>query len=235
MTSSAPHKAAQLRRRIAARFVTVVKTLQLGPLTIPFTCIADPDSVLDQVAAAADLPERLSGQRESDPQHLPYWAELWDSAVGMATYLATNKPVGKGSSVLDLGCGMGLTGTVAAHLGASVTFADMEQDALLFALLNTAGLNTRARRLNWQRDTLAEQFDLILGADILYERKQWEHLEPFWRKHLAEYGQILLGEPGRPTGDAFIGWIAERGWKITVVEHPVTTRPKPIRLFFVSK
>jgi hypothetical protein len=72
---------------------------------------------------------------------------------------------------------------------------------------------------------------VILGADILYERKQWPFLDAFWRKHLAPGGRILLGEPGRQTGDDFGGWISERGWKLQMHAEPVVTRPRPIRLF----
>ena len=224
-------KSAQLLRRIHRRYQTVTRPMQFGTLTIPFTRIADPDRVLDDVAAAADLRERLSGQRESDPQHLPYWAELWDSAIGMATYLAGRSNLGPHVSVLDLGCGMGLSGTVAAAMGCQVLFADMEQEALLFGLLNTADYDTRARRLNWQTDRLGEQFDLILGADILYERKQWPYLEAFWRAHLAPTGRVLIGEPGRPTGDDFPAWITPQGWSFTSREQVVPTRDKPVRLF----
>ena len=42
------------------------------------------------------------------------------------------------------------------------------------------------RRLNWQTDRLDERFALILGADVVYERAQWEYLEPFWKAQLAE-------------------------------------------------
>ena len=43
--------------------------------------IADPDRVLDAVAAEEDRLERITGKRvPSDQLHLPYWAELWDSA-----------------------------------------------------------------------------------------------------------------------------------------------------------
>lgn len=257
-----PHKSNQLQRRIARDYVTITDRMKLGPLELPFTRVADPDTVLDDVAAKVDLAERLSGKRVGDVQHLPYWAELWDSAIGLGTWLAT-EPVAKTAyanrqlvggrlpqfvpppkynhpgtrpNVLDLGCGMGLAGTVAAALGANVLFADLEQPALLFALLNSHRYadRVRTRQLNWQTDDLGERFELILGADILYERKQWDYLEPFWRKHLTPGGKVLVGEPGRQTGDQFPAWIQDRGWELRIEEQPVVTRPRPIRLFMLT-
>jgi len=127
-----------------------------------------------------------------------------------------------------------LTGTVAARLGMRVLFADREPPALLFARLNSLAdaPRVRTRRLNWQTDRLGETFDLILGADILYEKRQWDFLEPFWRAHLAAGGTVLLGEPGRQTGDQFLDWIRARGgWDLRQHSEKVTTRPTPIRLF----
>jgi len=131
---------------------------------------------------------------------------------------------------------MGLAGTVAAALGANVLFADLEPDSLLFASLNSLPWREkiRTRRLNWKKDGLEERFDLILGADILYEKQQWPFLEPFWREHIAPGGFILLGEPGRQTGDLFLDWIKPKKWKIEQSEQPVPTRPRPIRLFHLS-
>jgi predicted nicotinamide N-methyase len=139
--------------------------------------------------------------------------------------------------VLDLGCGMGLTGAVAAAMGARVVLADLEPDALLFARLNSLpwSQRMRTRRLDWRSARLDERFDLIIGADILYERSQWPHLEPFWREHLNAGGTVLLGEPGRQTGDLFLDWIKPRPWKLDQTERPVPTRPKPIRLFKLSR
>ena len=103
---------------------------------------------------------------------------------------------------------------------------------LLFAQLNSLPWRrrVRTRQLNWQTDRLDEQFDLILGADILYERKQWDHLEPFWRAHLAPGGIVLLGEPGRQTGDLFIDWIASRGWSLKQDQRKALGRERAIRL-----
>ena len=246
---------AALRHRIARRYATCTTLLKFGDLEIPFTRVADPDRVLDEVAAEEDRLERVSGVRASaDQLHLPYWAELWDSAIGMGRWMAREKVEGgawrveentsgfplrstvhspPSARVLDLGCGMGLAGTVAAALGARVLFADLEAPALLFAQLNSLPWRRRVRprRLNWPRDRLDERFDLILGADILYERRQWDHLEPFWRAHLAPGGTVLLGEPGRQTGDLFVEWITARGWRLTRHAEKVETREQPIRLF----
>jgi len=131
---------------------------------------------------------------------------------------------------------MGMAGTVAAALGAHVVFADLEAPALLFAQLNSLPWRRRirTRRLNWQRDRLDQQFDMILGADILYERAQWPWLHTFWRAHLAAGGKIILGEPGRQTGDLFVEWVVSEGWRLEMSEVPVAGRPRPIRIFIIS-
>jgi predicted nicotinamide N-methyase len=140
---------------------------------------------------------------------------------------------GVAAEVLDLGCGMGLSGTVAASMGAHVLFADLEAPPLLLARLNSIddAARVRARQLDWRRDKLGERFDMILGADIIYERSQWTHQERFWRQHLAPGAPVVLAEPHRQTGDMFMPWIKDLGWKLAEFEEPVETRPRPIRVF----
>ena len=218
--------------RIHRKFATVTQDVRVGPVTVSFTRIADPNVVLDQVAEEEDRLDKLAGGRRDEAVlHLPYWAELWDSAPAVAEELAAMGPAGL--DVLDLGCGMGLTGAVAAAMGARVLLADLEADALLFARLNSLPWADRVRtwRLDWRTARLDERFDLIVGADILYERSQWPHLEPFWRGHLKAGGTVLLGEPGRQTGDLFLDWIKSKPWQLDRTERPVPTRTKPIRLF----
>ena len=225
--------AAALLARIRRRFATVTDPVRFGPVAFDFTRVADPNRVLDEVAAEEDRRERTTGLRHKEPLHLPYWAELWDSGGGVADFLVHRFPTElTGRPVLDLGCGQGLLGCVAARLGARVTFADLEAPALLFAQYNAAPLgSTVARRTNWQTDRLGRRFDLIVGADILYDRTQWAHLEPFWRAHLTATGTVLLGEPGRPTGGMFLDWLNGRGWTVAEHEQVVPTRDRPIRIF----
>ncbi|WP_428939672.1 class I SAM-dependent methyltransferase [Fontivita pretiosa] len=233
-------------------FQTVTETHRVGPLLLNFTRIADPDTVLERIVHAEDLRHRLTGQHSPDDQlHLPYWAELWDSALGLAEHLTTwndlrlvssdspsQRPARRSRTnhrkmVLDLGCGMGFAGMVAAAMGARVLLADLEPDALLFARLNTLPWHphARTRRLDWRTDRLDQRFDLILGADVLYDRAQWPHLQQFFRHHLRPHGVVLLGEPGRQTGDLFLDWITARGWDLQYLQQPLPGRQRKIRLY----
>jgi predicted nicotinamide N-methyase len=224
-----------LLHRIWRRYQTVTAACEVGASRLTFTQIKDPDRVLDEVVEECDRIEKTTGVRLQDPLHLPYWAELWDSGAGVGAYLLEQEAGGMclaGRSVLDLGCGMGLSGAVCAALGAQVLLADLEAAPLLFARLNSLpwGERVRVRRLDWQRDRLSERFDVIVGADILYERKQWEFLDAFWRTHLVEGGQIILGEPGRMTGDTFLEWAPQRGWALERTDRRVPTRETPVRV-----
>lgn len=220
--------------RIHRRYPTVTESLEFPGVRLEFVRIADPDRVLDDVAAEEDRREKFGAAADAKALSLPYWAELWESALALAQSMCqagAEHFFANTSSVMDLGCGMGLAGCAAARLGANVLFADVEPLALLFARLNSLpdAARVRTRRLDWRTDRLAEKFDLILGADILYERAQWPFLEPFWRAHLADGGTVLLGEPGRQTGDEFVEWIRGRGWLLR--ERRETVRgTKKIRL-----
>lgn len=206
-----------------------------------FTRVADPEKVLDDLCDRIDTHERLTGERVSGDQlGLPYWAELWDSAIGVGQWMLDRSPLWRRAEpvrVLDLGCGMGLAGTVAAMLGAEVLFADIQPECLLFARLN--GLRYRstveARRVDWQRDDLGRTFDLIVGSDVLYDRTQWTFLDTFFRTHLAPQGTVLLGEPGRMSGELFVPWIRGNGWTFHETKQTVPTRTAPIRLFELTR
>lgn len=217
--------AQRLRSRLSRRFEMYDETIIVAGRAFAFTRVADPEKVLDDVIAAESAGAK---------GRMPYWAELWESAIGVGEFLLrdTHATI----SALDLGCGMGFSGMIAASMGMRVMLADIEQDSLLFAALNTSRWreNVRTRRLDWRADHLGEKFDLIIGADVLYERAQWDHLEPFFREHLAPTGKIILGEPGRPTSAPFPEWISQRGWNISIDSIRLEDRGKTIRVFTVD-
>lgn len=219
----------RLLARLRARFELTPDLLDVAGRAFPFLRVTDPRKVLDQV---------IEVESRGNPARMPYWAELWESAIAIGEWLMRNaQPLDRPLRVLDLGCGMGFAGMVAAAVGHRVMLVDIETDALLFAAYNTWSWRrrVRVRRLDWQTDTLAEQFDLILGADVLYERNQRDHLEPFWRRHLTPTGRVLLGEPGRQTGDEFPDWIRARGWTLQITTYRVEPAGKTVRLFLLNR
>jgi predicted nicotinamide N-methyase len=237
-STNGPRRRNRLLSRIHRRYQTCDEVVVVGTLKLPFTRIADPDRVLDDAAAAEANPPA-----GSVVPSVPYWAELWDSALGLASWLASSEspPIAHrattAATVLDLGCGMGLAGTCAAALGARVTFADFQTLALLFARLNSLAWQERVetRRVDWRHDSLERTFDLILGADILYEQSQWEYLDRFWKAHLAPGGLIALGEPGRQTGEGFVAWVVHQKWVLSETRQIGGSDGRPVRILLLRR
>lgn len=209
----------RLLARIGREFATIEEPVEIAGRQLRFLRVRDPDAVLDEVCRQEELSRRgIRPPRRT--LRMPYWAAVWESALGVGQYLATRdatRPLA-GVNALDLGCGMGLAGMAMASLGARVTLVDVETACLLFARLNTLPWadRCRVRRCDWQQDDLGERFELIVGSDVLYEQGQWDFIEPFLRRHLTSDGTVIIGEPGRPKAEAFPDWIRARGWSVTV-------------------
>jgi predicted nicotinamide N-methyase len=157
--------------------------------------------------------------------HIPYGFLLWESAVGLASMLAEQPDLVAGKRVLELGAGTGLPGLVARSLGATVWQTDHEERALVLAQANAAqngvaGLqHFVADWRTWAHDT---QYDVILGADILYERAMHPYLAPIFRQNLAPGGCLLLADPSRPQALEFIAALETQGWQFTITMQTVT-------------
>ena len=91
-----PESPPDLAASLPLRFAEV----DLGRVRIGLVALADPDVLLD--ALTQEEFDRSDGR-------MPYWAVLWPSALALAkVVLAGASPAGR--RVLDLGCGLGLTG-----------------------------------------------------------------------------------------------------------------------------
>ena len=71
-------------------------------------------------------------------ERLPYWAELWPSARGLARHLVEDGRDWPGVRVLELGCGVALPSLALHARGADVLATDWYDDALRFARANAA-------------------------------------------------------------------------------------------------
>lgn len=174
---------------------------------------ADPNRLLDElVAEECDHPARDLEDR------IPYWAELWPSAVALSRELVVHPHWVRGKQVLEVGCGLGLPGIVAGKLGAdSVRLTDLLPGALRFARKNwEANLSSPAEvhRMDWRRPRPDFAADVVLASDIAYEKRFFEYLPQAFRQLLQPGGMLLLSEPGREMAETFLQRLPEYGFSI---------------------
>jgi predicted nicotinamide N-methyase len=159
------------------------------------------DLRLLQPGESAELPD--SGGVEWAPI-APYWSVLWRSGVALAREL--DRVDLRGQRVVELGCGLGLPSLVAARAGARVLATDTDPEALELLARNAEanGLRIETARVDWaEPDELIRRapFDLVLAADVLYERQSVAQLLSL----LPQLGpQSWLADPGRPNAEAFL-------------------------------
>lgn len=109
----------------------------------------------------------------------PYWSFCWASGLALARYLAERPQWVAGKRVLDFGAGSGVAAIAAAKAGAlEVVACDLDPLALAACQAN-ADLN--GVQLSYSDDFFAEadRFDLILVADVLYDRENLPLLDQF--------------------------------------------------------
>jgi predicted nicotinamide N-methyase len=160
-------------------------------------------------------------------ERLPYWADLWPAAVVLADHLLTERrlmgeapliptaeamPDTSASAhrprALELGCGIGLVTIAAMRAGYDVVATDYYEDALLFAARNAWHANGRepaTRMVDWRAlpDDLGT-YDLILAADVLYERPHATLISALIARALSPDGRALISDQGRVALQEFL-------------------------------
>jgi len=159
----------------------------------------------------------------ADDERLPYWAELWPSAIGLARYLDREVSL-HGKHVLELGCGLGLLGVVAARDGARMLCTDYEAEALAFArrnALQNGCRHVRFRLVDWRRPALKRRYDAILASDVIYEARNFGPLVALLQRFLARGGSAYFADPGRPNAVPFFALLRQRGFTYQKVTESV--------------
>jgi predicted nicotinamide N-methyase len=109
----------------------------------------------------------------------PYWCFCWASGLVLARWLAERPEWVRGKRVLDFGAGSGVAAIAAAMAGAlEVVACDLDPLALEACRANAA-LNDV--ELGYSTDFFQEtdRFDLIIVADVLYDRANLPLLDQF--------------------------------------------------------
>lgn len=194
---------------LEATFTLDVKEITLGDWRVR----------LEKPRNADDL---ISEEDYVRDERLPYWADLWPSAESLGKYLVERSAVeivgevaAPPARALELGCGIGLVTLAAMRAGFAVTATDYYEDALRFTARNAVGnlgVEPTTRHVDW-RSFPADlgSFDLVLAADVLYERPNSLLVASAVATSLAPRGVALLADQGRVGLEPFLGAIEEQG------------------------
>src|SRR5262245_51819424 len=172
---------------------TVRETVFVGDYTFLIERPVDGDRILDhpwvRSAYAAD-------------EFVPYWPTLWPSARMLAKAVLREpwesypQPV----QVLEVGCGLGLAGVACLARGLHVTFSDVAETALPFAVAH-ARLNGYPKDF---RTTLLDfrappdvKYPVVIGSDLMYEERLVDPLVELMDAILAPGGTCLIADPDR--------------------------------------
>ena len=160
-------------------------------------------------------------------EYLPYWAELWASAVALAHDVSMRAL--RGRPTLELGCGLGLPSIAAALAGGRVLATDWSEDAVLATAANAElnGARVETLRCSWgEPDAIVARapWPLVLASDVLYEQRNVDELLALLPRLVDETGLVLLADPGRAPGERFLRTVVEQGWRLSSVASPRSRR-----------
>jgi 2-polyprenyl-3-methyl-5-hydroxy-6-metoxy-1,4-benzoquinol methylase len=134
-----------------------------------------------------DLEKVLAGKDPlKNPSEFPFWIRLWEAAVVLSRFMVKLRPA-PGTKVLELGAGLGAPGLTAAALGCAVTMTDYEDIILEFGKVSAAASKldqVQFSLLDWLNPSEMEQYDIILGAEVLFR-------DEFFQPLLTVLGQAL--------------------------------------------
>ena len=219
MAEKKPDGAASATLTSIAGFPARTTPVRFGEIALDLWGVADLEDLVDRDAL-------LRGDAEP-----PYWAYLWSGARALADYLAHWTRL-RGCRVLEIGCGLGLPGAVAAAAGADVTFVDGARPALEFvrATLRTNGLRGTLVCADYRALAPAARFALVLAAEVAYEPERFDDLAATIARHLAPDGAALVADGFRTDTRPLYRALAAHGLATRALEVRISEEGRPARV-----
>jgi predicted nicotinamide N-methyase len=208
-SATLPHTILLLERKLRRRFRTVVSDVPLDGGALALLHPASAEELISEEDFLVD-------------ERLPYWADVWPSSRILADRMS--RCAGSGKRMLELGCGVGLVTAAALLAGHDVVATDYYADALLFTRVNGWRIARRepaTRLVDWRalpKDL--GQFDLVVAADVLYERPYGRVVAEAVAQTLAQGGEAVIADPGRVAADDFVSTCRALGLSVVASRVP---------------
>lgn len=193
-------------------------------------CIKDIDLLFDELLAKEKNNEEIKDER------LPYWAEVWDSALPLGKFILTQNQITPQSIVHEIGCGIGLTSMIASRKGARVILTDYMENALKLAELNWRYndlIFEKIETMDWRKPKKELAANIIIASDILYEKRSFQPIIDCFRCLLRPNGVIYLGEPNRKMAADFFKILEAEKFQTT--HHKLDHAGKMINIYEIRQ
>ena len=200
-------------KALAAEYDLAETNYSFGGHSFSFLSVRDSYALLD----------RISPEEFVKDEQMPYWAEIWPSAITLSSFIAEELPV-EGLRVVEIGSGVGMASVVAAWKGASVLVTDYSLEALRFVRYNALKNKVllESERLDWRLVQCSEKFDLLFAADVLYERVNLLPIVTAIDKLLKPDGVAYIADPRRRLAEQFLELAVENNFSITPFQRKYT-------------
>ncbi|KAM9319914.1 elongation factor Ts, mitochondrial [Gastrophryne carolinensis] len=109
-------------------------------------------------------------------------APVWDAALYLCSYFEAQQLDFKGKKIIELGAGTGVVGILLSLLGGQVTLTDLPHalpqiEKNVFANIpDDHPINVCALSWGYDQGKFPQDYDFIIGADIVYQRETYEQL-----------------------------------------------------------
>lgn len=132
----------------------------------------------------ADFPQSALSPEEMEAalNEPAYWIFCWASGLALARRILNEPELVRGKRVLDFGAGSGVVAVAAAMAGAARSVACDIDPASLLASSANAELNGVTIETAGDFFALNEDYDLIVAADVLYDRANHGFLGAFLQR-----------------------------------------------------
>ncbi|CAI5717807.1 hypothetical protein KXD40_001135 [Peronospora effusa] len=161
----------------------------------------------------AEIIIRLNGLRRDIGQTLQSTGlTLWRAGDFLSDYMSQNRGRFAGKSIIELGSGLGLVGILASYLtDQHVVITDGDDDTIELLTancqLNKVEDRVQCRKLLWgiDLDQIEDKFDIVLGADIIYEQ---EHVVSLFEtaKYLLKPGRQLVESADKAASEFLLAY-----------------------------
>ena len=195
-----------------------VATVQIGEASMTYFKVTNIDALYAALSQLDSNDDNVMDER------IPYWAELWPSAIALAEYVSEldNSEV---SFIHEIGCGMALPSVLCGKLGHKVMMSDYVEAPLQFAEANWHLNNTSqplTMMLDWRNipDNI-EKCDLLLAADVAYEGRMFPAVINAFQRLTKNGGKIIFTEPNRKFTSEFYKLLLNNFTKINSFDRLV--------------